>query len=600
MSGDMMASVYDVDGVQADIFGKGLHVRLRTDIGSLSVPAPIQYLRTAGYSTIGSGGALYKRVGSAPAHAFKAQSADGAYWAVADTTITPLMIGAVGDGVTNDTIAIQNTLAALGYYRHVVIPGMSFLVDCGLVVTNFANGCKLQLDNPIFLVRDTGASTTLRDGITSGKIALYFNNVSNFEFVGAFSLIGQGTVGATTLAGIVYEKCSFFQATALGYYDSLAAGRFALWATRGVFGDMICVNMNGKQTFDSPTDSAGTADAVVGCYESIFGRISSILNYKPVRYLSVSQDEHGQSIDNVRCHFGYIVATAASSSLESSVCSIRSAVDCHFEGGSGSGFSMGFYLIRYDTDGAWSISGNTIGSIAGVYVSTGASADAAVAIYAASGMTIGHTTINSINVTAAGEFGCLLQAGTTSVGSMIVSGGAQRSLYLTTCTVSIGYFESVGQELQSIVVGQGVDLFIDTTKISSGPLIAQTAAITYNTSFGGVGGHGKFKFNYVQYTKGGAPNDYGYVFADLTDGFDSSYIGHIDGIGSVSQCLFGGADAFLVKRGMYHSSAPPTAGLYPQRSIVWNSAVTAGSTPGWMCVSSGSPGAWKAMANIAP
>ncbi|MFC0246782.1 hypothetical protein ACFOLL_12915 [Falsochrobactrum ovis] len=46
-----------------------------------NIPAPVNYIRTAGYYAAGDGGgALYKRVASEPSHAGKVQSADGAWW----------------------------------------------------------------------------------------------------------------------------------------------------------------------------------------------------------------------------------------------------------------------------------------------------------------------------------------------------------------------------------------------------------------------------------------------------------------------------------------------------------------------------------------
>lgn len=43
----------------------------------------------------------------------------------------------------------------------------------------------------------------------------------------------------------------------------------------------------------------------------------------------------------------------------------------------------------------------------------------------------------------------------------------------------------------------------------------------------------------------------------------------------------------------------PVAGTYAQGDMVWNPAPVAGGVPGWICVAAGTPGTWKAMANIA-
>jgi hypothetical protein len=47
-------------------------------------------------------------------------------------------------------------------------------------------------------------------------------------------------------------------------------------------------------------------------------------------------------------------------------------------------------------------------------------------------------------------------------------------------------------------------------------------------------------------------------------------------------------------------SAAPVSGTWTRGSRVWNTAPVAGGTPGWVCVAAGTPGTWKAMANLAP
>ena len=51
---------------------------------------------------------------------------------------------------------------------------------------------------------------------------------------------------------------------------------------------------------------------------------------------------------------------------------------------------------------------------------------------------------------------------------------------------------------------------------------------------------------------------------------------------------------------VFTASAPPTTGSgWAPGDIVWNSAPTAGGTPGWVCTSAAGSGTWKAMANLA-
>ncbi|MBW1992534.1 MAG: hypothetical protein JRI59_10580, partial [Deltaproteobacteria bacterium] len=54
------------------------------------------------------------------------------------------------------------------------------------------------------------------------------------------------------------------------------------------------------------------------------------------------------------------------------------------------------------------------------------------------------------------------------------------------------------------------------------------------------------------------------------------------------------------KRQFWASAAPSSSEFEGQKGdIVWNTGPSAGGTPGWICVTAGNPGTWKAMANLA-
>ena len=48
-----------------------------------------------------------------------------------------------------------------------------------------------------------------------------------------------------------------------------------------------------------------------------------------------------------------------------------------------------------------------------------------------------------------------------------------------------------------------------------------------------------------------------------------------------------------------YSTAPPAGGTWKRGDICWNTTPSAAGTPGWVCVTAGTPGTWKAMANVA-
>lgn len=102
----------------------------RDALAGAQVPAPVQYVRTAGYAEAGDGGgALYRRVAFEPGHGGKVQSADGAWWELVETEPSILMFGGVGDGDTNNDTAFA---AAEAYGRPCYIPEGTFATNLTL------------------------------------------------------------------------------------------------------------------------------------------------------------------------------------------------------------------------------------------------------------------------------------------------------------------------------------------------------------------------------------------------------------------------------------------------------------------------------------
>lgn len=61
----------------------------------------------------------------------------------------------------------------------------------------------------------------------------------------------------------------------------------------------------------------------------------------------------------------------------------------------------------------------------------------------------------------------------------------------------------------------------------------------------------------------------------------------------------GGTTGVTGGRQMTNGTAAPSSGEWARGDIVWNTAPSAGGTPGWVCTTGGTPGTWKEMANLA-
>lgn len=87
----------------------------------------------------------------------------------------------------------------------------------------------------------------------------------------------------------------------------------------------------------------------------------------------------------------------------------------------------------------------------------------------------------------------------------------------------------------------------------------------------------------------------------LTDGYAAPVYGQLPGTEWIDQSL-------RMKYIMAYANTPiqesygvaaPVSGTWVLGSRVWNIGPSAGGAPGWVCVTAGTPGTWKAMANLA-
>jgi len=107
----------------------------RDSAAEANIPPMISYVLTAGYAAPGDDGrAFYRKVDTEPTHDGKFQSADGAWWELTEMVVTPAMLGAAGDGATNDAAAIQAAIGALPKGGILDGHGKTYRVDTSLTL----------------------------------------------------------------------------------------------------------------------------------------------------------------------------------------------------------------------------------------------------------------------------------------------------------------------------------------------------------------------------------------------------------------------------------------------------------------------------------
>lgn len=103
-------------------------------------------IQTSGYNSPGDGGgALYKRCDDPPTHGAKFSSFDGSWWEVVGCSVNVRQFGAVGDGVTDDSAAIQAAFDAPFADEIMFPPGSYCAVGLRLGRSCSLRGCQAEL-----------------------------------------------------------------------------------------------------------------------------------------------------------------------------------------------------------------------------------------------------------------------------------------------------------------------------------------------------------------------------------------------------------------------------------------------------------------------
>lgn len=208
-----------------------------------SVGAGVDALYCGGFARAGDRGeALYARVAEEPLHAGKFRSADGGWWELRESLLTPFMFGAKGDGHGDDAAAIQamfDCVAARGVACPVAFLGARYRVGKGLTLPTIRDfvtldidggGAVLVTDQPITIFSrlpkdQTEASVTIgqshydihhfefrgtgKDGQIGVHIGAAYANVVRNCF---FQLLEYGSIGTFCLGSAwrdnLYHHCS--------------------------------------------------------------------------------------------------------------------------------------------------------------------------------------------------------------------------------------------------------------------------------------------------------------------------------------------------------------------------------------------------------
>jgi hypothetical protein len=180
-----------------------------------NIPAARTYLLTGGYAAPGDGGsALYKRLQAepSPVESWHFQSADGAWWELAESRIDVKMLGAVADGATPAAAFLNAAIARGG---EVIIPPGTYILEAPL--TPPSNTVIRALGRVVLKAQDGSAAAPLLLHATEK------NNITviGIEFDGNMPNIGHFNAAAQTYRceRVVFERCRFVNVKGIAFYN---------------------------------------------------------------------------------------------------------------------------------------------------------------------------------------------------------------------------------------------------------------------------------------------------------------------------------------------------------------------------------------------
>jgi hypothetical protein len=188
-----IAGKADTTYVDAQLATKTQAYATRAAAIAATVPAAVQTIRVDGYAAAGDGGgAVYKRVGSNPAAPGASfQSVGGVWWLMAPTGPTSVRaFGAVVDGTTDDTAAIQNALNFLSPLGVTTVLGQGVSLIGTVFIPSHATILGLGRAKSTLKVKNALNSTALTN--SNGSVTLAASGGNTNITLSDFTIDGNG------------------------------------------------------------------------------------------------------------------------------------------------------------------------------------------------------------------------------------------------------------------------------------------------------------------------------------------------------------------------------------------------------------------------
>lgn len=201
----MLTPVYDEISI-----GGAQPISTLVKASGLAISGAITAVQTSGYTTAGDGGgAIYIRSATQPSHAGKFQDALGQWWTLAQQRVSLRMFGAFGNGLADDTAAINNWIAYWFLTKVVYVDAGKYKFTVPIIAPSCDGGeiIGAGFADTIFLY--TGANTTndlmvFGDGTNTQRCFLSgFAVDSSTVMTGGYAVTFRLFVDASRVDGVI-------------------------------------------------------------------------------------------------------------------------------------------------------------------------------------------------------------------------------------------------------------------------------------------------------------------------------------------------------------------------------------------------------------
>lgn len=274
-------------------------------VNSATIDAAVNHIRTAGYSAAGDGGGgLYNRRAGLPSHnGYITSNSGSVIWELADPNPSVLQLGAVGNGIANDTTAFSNAVA-IG--KPVFVPKTSsfyaltsltaaqqkMLFGPGVVKVS---GTQVQIPSESFVNNDIGQVRAVNQDCQPSKWPGVDGSLFNSGFVaqikrtGGWPSYGGCYFGEYLVSASITTNEYEFGLSCFTTSQNLTGG--------GIFGGWLSSNTPASSTYSggalSHTFSSGRCTGLEinsGNRWAEFGLLNDIGNTREVTGLKVVPD----------------------------------------------------------------------------------------------------------------------------------------------------------------------------------------------------------------------------------------------------------------------------------------------------------------------